>query len=112
MKIFTDSIKYAKNLIEITDQNLAIIMQAIKTLLEKLYCSKTQNHGSKKSGTEDLDVPVECYDGAEACELVGSYTLNQLKHDMNKESIVLYRDDGLGVFHNIPKQEIEERKNK
>ena len=29
----TDSIKYAKNLIEITDQDLAIIMEAIKTLL-------------------------------------------------------------------------------
>ena len=33
MKLFTDSIKYAKNLIEITDQDLAIIMQARKTLL-------------------------------------------------------------------------------
>ena len=33
MKIFTDSIKYAKNLIEITGQDLAIIMQARKTLL-------------------------------------------------------------------------------
>ena len=33
MKLFTDSIKYAKNLIEITDQELAIIMQARKTLL-------------------------------------------------------------------------------
>ena len=33
MKLFTDSIKYAKNLIEITGQDLAIIMQARKTLL-------------------------------------------------------------------------------
>ena len=43
-----------------------------------------------------------CYDGAEVCELMGSYMLNQLKHDVNKESIGLYRDDGLGVFNNIP----------
>ena len=36
--------------------------------------------------------------------------LNQLKYDVNKESIGLYRDDGLGVFHNIPKPEIERKK--
>ena len=36
--------------------------------------------------------------------------LNQVKHDVNKESIGLYRDDGLGVFHNIPKPELERKK--
>ena len=50
------------------------------------------------------------YDGAEVCELVRSYMLNQLKHDVNKESIGLYRDDGLGFFHNIPKPEIKRKK--
>ena len=29
---------------------------------------------------------------------------------MNKENISLYRDDGLGVFHNIPKPEIQRKK--
>ena len=53
-----------------------------------------------------FDVPMGCYDGAEVCELVGSYMLNKLRHDVNKESIGLYRDNGLGVFHNIPKPEI------
>ena len=33
MKLFTDSIKYAKNVIEISDKDIAIIMQARKTLL-------------------------------------------------------------------------------
>ena len=41
---------------------------------------------------------------------MGSYMLNQLKHDVNKESIGLYRDDGLGVFHDISKPEIETKK--
>ena len=36
--------------------------------------------------------------------------LNQLKHDVNKESIDLYPDDGLRVLHNIPKPEIERKK--
>ena len=80
-------------------------MQARKTLL-----FQNAEPWVKKSGTEDFDVPMGCYDCAEVCELVGSYMLNQLKHDMNKESIGLYRDDGLGVFHNIPKPEIERKK--
>ena len=57
----------------------------------------------KKSGTEDFNVPMRCYEGAEVCELLGSYVLNQLKH------ILKYRDDCLD-FHNIPKPEIERKK--
>ena len=32
------------------------------------------------------------------------------KHTVNKESIGLYWDDGLGVFHNSPKPEINRKK--
>ena len=53
-----------------------------------------------------------CYGGADICELVGTYILNKLKNITNKENIGLYRDDGLGIFHNIPKTEIEKTKNK
>ena len=41
-----------------------------------------------------------CYDGAEVCELVGTYTLASLPqtiHKRERESIGLYRDDGLAV---------------
>ena len=48
---------------------------------------------------------MECYDGAEVCELVGFF---QLKHDVNKESIRFYSDNGLGIFPNIPKPELKE----
>ena len=51
-----------------------------------------------------------CYDGAEVSELLGSYILIQRTHCVNKESIGLYRDDGLGVFPNISKPEIERKK--
>ena len=50
------------------------------------------------------------YDGAEVCELVGTYILNKLKHITSKENIGLHRDDGLGIFQNIPKTEIEKKK--
>ena len=42
--------------------------------------------------------------------LLHIYLLNQLKHGVNKESVGLNRDDSLGVFHNIPKPEIEKKK--
>ena len=85
MKLFTNSTKYAKNLIEITDQDLAIITQGRKTLL-----FQNTEPWVKKPETEDFDVPMWCYDGAEVCELVGSYLLNQLNHDVNKESTSLF----------------------
>ena len=47
----------------------------------------------KKTGNENFDVPMGCYDGAEVCELVGTYILNKLKNITNKENIGLYRDD-------------------
>ena len=103
--LYTDSIKCAKNLIEITDQDLAITMQARKPLL-----FQSTKPWAKKSGTKDFDVSMGFYDGAEVCELLGSYMLNQLKHDVNKESIGLYRDDRFGGFHNILKPEIEWKK--
>ena len=51
-----------------------------------------------------------CYDGAEFCELVGTYILNKLTNVASKENIGLYRDDTLGIFQDIPKTEIERKK--
>ena len=65
---FSDSVKYVINVIEISDQDVAIIMQARKTLL-----FQNAEVWVKKSGTEDFDVPMGCYDGAKLCELVPSY---------------------------------------
>ena len=64
----------------------------------------------KKTGNENFDVPMGCYDGAEVCELVGTYILNKLKNITNKENIGLYLDDGLRIFQNIPNTEIERKK--
>ena len=63
-----------------------------------------------KNWEENFNVPMGCYDGAEVCELVGTYILNKLKNVTNKDNIGLYRDDGLGILQNIPKTEIEWKK--
>ena len=80
-------------------------MQSRKTLLFQNLKSLV-----KKTGNEDLDVPMACYDGAELCELVGSFILNKLISIINKSNIGLYRDDGLGIFQNVSKPEIERKK--
>ena len=64
----------------------------------------------KKLGNQNFDVPMGCYDGAELCELVGSFILNKLTSIVNKSDIGLYRDDGLGIFCNVSKPEIERKK--
>ena len=40
------------------------------------------------------------YDGAEVCELVGLFILNDLCNTYGKQNIGLYRDDGLAIFKN------------
>ena len=51
-----------------------------------------------------------CYDGAELCELVGSFILNKLTSTVSKSDIGLHRDDGLAIFYNVSKPEIERKK--
>ena len=56
----------------------------------------------QKKGDTTFDVTMGSYDGAETCELVGSFLLSQLQnHDLN---IGLYRDDGLAISNATPRQ--------
>ena len=103
--IFKESNEFARQFIQISDNDLSIIMQARKTLL-----FEGTTPWVKKSGDEDFDVPMGCFDGAEICELVGTYIQSKLTNIMKKEDVGLYRDAGLGNFKNISKPEIERKK--
>ena len=41
------------------------------------------------------------YDGAEVCELVGTFILSKLENIIGKKNTGLYRDDGLVVLRNM-----------
>ena len=56
----------------------------------------------KRNSNSLFDVTMGSYDGAETCELVGSYLLSQLKKIPGVE-IGLYRDDGLAVLQQTPR---------
>ena len=45
-----------------------------------------------------FDVTMGAYDGAEVCELVGTFLLSLIAEKYNKTDIGLYRDDGLAIF--------------
>ena len=68
-------------------------------------------HPWQKSGDLDFDVPIGCYDGAEVCELVEIFILSKLS-SIDKNSIGVYRDDGLGMFGKLSGPQIEKKKKK
>ena len=45
-------------------------------------------HGLKETGKENFDVPMGCYDGAEVCELMGTYIWNKFKNLKSKRTSV------------------------
>ena len=49
------------------------------------------------------------FHGAEICELVGTYIESKLTNIINEEDVGLYHD-GLGIFKDISRSEIERKK--
>ena len=65
-----------------------------------------------RKNNSSFNVTMGSYDGAEVCELVGLFILNGLANEYGKESIGLYRDDGLAIFKNTSGPQTERiRKN-
>ena len=95
------ALNFASKRVEVTEEEKKIIFQARKSLL----FNKGQAWVKKEGGT--FDVTMGAYDGAEVCELVGSFILHQLGSKYNRKDIGLYRDDGLAVFKNISGPEAE-----
>ena len=93
-KLLDKSINYAKQLTTFDDKMISFIKQARKSLLFDI-----NDTWIKKGGTM-FDVTMGSFDGAEICELVGLYLLDKLSIILEKESIGLYRDDGLAVINN------------
>ena len=82
----------------ITDKEKNIIIQAKNSLL-----FNENKAWQKKAEGSNFDVTMGSFDGAETCELVGSYLLSQLPTNI-KRNVGLYRDDGLGAFGTTPKE--------
>ena len=100
-----NSIQFANEATTVADNDIHNIMQSRKTLL-----FNEKKPWVKRCGDEDFDVPMGCYDGAEVCELVGSYLLKKVSSIVDKKSIGLYRDDGLAILQNLSGPQIEQKR--
>ena len=87
------ALDFAENYTKITNIEKDIIVQVKHTTLF---------HNStpwRKANSQDLfDITMGSFNGAETCELVGTFILNKISSVVPKENIGLYRDDGLAVI--------------
>ena len=78
------------------------------------HCRKSllfsQNNAWVKKDNPEFDVTMGSYDGAEICELVGLYLLEELTNIIPKELVSLYRNDGLAILPNTSGPETERLK--
>ena len=87
---------WASGIVEISDTEKEIILSSKKSLL---YHNGTPY---RKKGGENFDNTMGAYDGGESSDVVGLYTLNELKH--LQVVLGLFRDDGLGYSRHRPRQ--------
>ena len=104
-ELLNKELRFAKEYIDITSQDTEIIYHARKSLL---FDEQKDTWMKKQSGL--LDVTMGVYDGAEVCELVGTYMLSLISEKYNKKDFGHYRDDGLGVVRNKSGPETYKRK--
>ena len=94
-ELLYNALEFGSKFTSISKDEKHIIMHCKKT-----YLYHKDERWSKKDS--DFDVTMGSYDGAETCELVGLYILSQMQHlNIN---IGLYRDDGLAIGNNTPRQ--------
>ena len=94
-QLLKEALDFAKSFINIPENDKVIINHARKSLL----FNNSQTWIKKESGL--FDVAMGAYDGAEVCDLVGSFLLYALSLRYNKTTIAVYRDEGLAVFRNV-----------
>ena len=96
--LLTEALEFGSQYDHITDEEKSIIIKAKKSLL--FYGNTTW---CKKKSNSLFDVTMGSFDGAETCELVGSYILSKLTPKLG-HNIGLYRDDGLAAFNKTPRE--------
>ena len=93
--LLNKALDFASTYNNITMDKRNIIIHAKKsTLIHK-------QQPCQKKGDTTFDVMMGSYDGAETCDLVGSFLLSQLQ-DLNI-NVGLYRDDGLATTNTTPR---------
>lgn len=94
--LLNKALDFASAYDNITDDERNIIIHAKNSVLIH------NQQAWQKKGDTTFDVTMGSFDGAETCELVGSFLLSQLQ-DLNV-NVGLYRDDGLAISSASPRE--------
>ena len=105
-KLLRKCLNWAKQFTSISSTEHDTIMHVRRSLL---YDHKGTTWVKKESRNQ-FDVTMGAYDGAEICELVGLFLLQEITTKLNIASIGLYRDDGLAAMENHSGCEAERAK--
>ena len=92
--LLMNSLNFARTITDIDDDVINTILHSRKSLL-----FNNDDVWMKKSGNL-FDVTMGSFDGAEVCDIVGLYLLNEMKGEFDNTNIGLYRDDGLACLLN------------
>ena len=97
LELLEKAIRWARGFTNITDEEKNTLIESKKSLLflKGAYWSKKGSNFDNAQGS---------YDGAECCDLIGLYMLNEIKKLKLNLDNILYRDDGLGVSSARPRQ--------
>ena len=101
-----EALSFAERHVTISKDDIETIRHARKSLL----FDSSQTWIKRDGGL--FDVTMGAYDGAEVCELVGTYMLSLISNVYKKSDVGLYRDDGLAVFKNTSGPQNERIKKK
>ena len=93
--LVSEAISFAKNYTTISDKDIDIIMHCRKSLL-----FDNETAWTKKNHSSMFDVTMGSFDGAEVCEHIGLFLLNNLSGKYGKSNVGLYRDDRLVLLRN------------
>ena len=101
-EILYNAILFAQQYIDIPEKDWRIIKHCRKSLLYN------DNKPWKKKHTRSCsDVTMDSFDGVEICELVGIHMLSLSSNKPDKQSVGLYRDDGLVLLRIASKQKTD-----
>ena len=104
--LLIEALSFAARHVRISKDEAETVRHARKSLL----FDNSQTWIKRDGGL--FDVTRGAFDGAEVCELVGTYLLSLISNMYKKSDIGLYRDDGLAVFKNTSGPQNERIKKK
>ena len=93
---------FAKQYMEFPNDTIEIIKHSRKSFVftsdKDIWIKKAKDKNGEDIENPLFDVTMGSVDGAEVCELIGTYLLSLLSGLIDKAHVALYRDDGLCIL--------------